>query len=216
MNAQVILLVEDQIKMAEIMVRILQNAGYKVAHAPNGIKALELLNGIKPNIVLCDVNMPEMDGYVFLKLFKNSPANVNIPFLFLTANASYEDVREGMNLGADDYLFKPISRKDLLEAIDARLNKKHALQREIEMLKVKYAEEIAQKDDCMDEIGWNVSHVLRAPIANMMAIVDLMDIDDMSEKNKQLLKLLKPLPHKLDDAIRENVIRLNSFTAKKD
>ncbi len=215
MNKQVILLVEDQIKMANILTRILQIDGYVVLHASNGVEALGLIKLSKPNIVLCDVNMPEMDGYLFLKSFKESITDKTVPFLFLTANASYTNVREGMNLGADDYLCKPINRKELLAAITARLNKKTALQRDIEKLTEKYADEIAQRDSCLEEISWNVSHVLRAPIANMMAIVNLMDTNNMNEKNGQLLGLLKPLPFKLDVAIRENVLRINSITTKK-
>ena len=214
MNTQVILLVEDQIKMADIVTRILQMEGYEVLHALNGTKGLEMAKLIRPNIVLCDVNMPEMDGYLFLKLFKESSANKNIPFLFLTANASYANIRDGMNLGADDYLCKPINRKELIEAINARLHKKFDLDQEIKKLTEKYIGDIAERDSCLDEIGWNESHLLRAPVANMMAIVDLMDTDSMSTKNNQLLGLLKPLAKKLDTAIRKNVLRINSVTTK--
>ena len=215
MGKQIVLLVEDHIEMAKIYARILELEGYQVFHAPNGIKGLELAGLIKPNIVLCDVNMPDMDGYHFFKLFKESSFSANIPFLFLTANTSHADVRYGMNLGADDYLCKPIKRKELLEAIHARLHKKNALEQELETLAAKYADEIAQKNNYLDEIGWNVSHMLRAPIANMMAIVNLMDVESMNAKNSQLLGLLRPLPYKLDAAIRENVLRINSITTKK-
>lgn len=215
MNKPVVLLVDDQIKMANIVKRILQKEGYEVIYAENGADALEMIKLIEPNIVLCDVNMPEMGGYQFIKLFKESIKDKTIPFLFLTANSSYNDIREGMNLGADDYLCKPIKRKELLDAINARLSKKSALQQDIDKLEAHYIGEIAEKDNSLDEIGWNVSHVLRAPIANMMAIINLMDAESMNEKNAKLLELLKPLPYKLDAAIRENVLKINSITTKK-
>lgn len=215
MEKQIVLLVEDQKKMADIVIRILQKEGFEVMYAPNGIVALELTMHTKPNIVLCDINMPEMDGYDFFKHFKATDNSTNVPFLFLTANSSYADLRSGMNLGADDYLTKPISRKDLLEAITVRLNKKTALELELEKLTTKYTEEIAKKDICLDEIGWNESHLLRAPIANLMAIIDLLDRSNLNEKNTQLIALLKPLSQKLDDAVRENVLKINGVINKE-
>ena len=214
MEKQIVLLVEDQKKMADIVIRILQKEGFEVIYAPNGVVALELAMQTKPNIVLCDINMPEMDGYDFFKHFKATNNSINVPFLFLTANSSYTDLRNGMNLGADDYLTKPISRKDLLNAITVRLHKKTALEQEIEKLTEKYAEEIAKKDSCLDEIGWNESHLLRAPIANLMAIVDLLDKSNLNEKNTQLIALIKPITQKLDDAIRENVLKINGVVNK--
>ena len=215
MEKQIVLLVEDQKKMADIVIRILQKEGFEVMYAPNGIVALELTMHTKPNIVLCDINMPEMDGYDFFKHFKATDNSTNVPFLFLTANSSYADLRSGMNLGADDYLTKPISRKDLLAAITVRLNKKTALEIELEKLTTKYTEEIAKKDSCLDEIGWNESHLLRAPIANLMAIIDLLDRSNLNEKNTQLIGLLKPLSQKLDDAVRENVLKINGVINKE-
>jgi DNA-binding response OmpR family regulator len=215
MNKRVVLLVDDQETMAQIVVRILQKEGFEVMYAPNGIVALELVKTIKPDIVLCDINMPEMDGYHFLKSFKEAVSDIHVPFLFLTANDSHAHVRQGMNLGADDYLCKPITRKELLHAISLRLDKAETIEQELEKLTVKYAEEIAKRDDSIGIISGNKSQLVRIPLANILAIVDLIDTASLSEKNNQLLSLLQPLTEKLETGIRENVRSIN-ISIRKD
>ena len=159
--------------------------------------------------------MPEMDGYHFLKRFKEAVSDIHVPFLFLTANDSHAHVRQGMNLGADDYLCKPISRKELLHAIKLRIDKAETIEQELERLTAKYAEEIAKRDDSIGEISGNKSSTVRVPLANIMAITDLIDTSGLSEKNSQLLSLLKPLTERLEIAIRENVNRIN-ISIRKD
>jgi DNA-binding response OmpR family regulator len=159
--------------------------------------------------------MPEMDGYHFLKRFKEAVLDIHVPFLFLTANASHTHVRQGMNLGADDYLCKPITRQELLHAISLRLDKAVTIEQELEKLTVKYAEEIAKRDDCLGEISGDKSQLVRTPLANILAITDLIDTTTLTEKNKQLLSLLKPLTEKLETGIRENVRSIN-ITIRKD
>ena len=209
------LFVDDHESMAQIVVRILQKEGFEVLYAPNGIVALELVKTIKPDIVLCDINMPEMDGYHFLKRFKEAVSDINVPFLFLTANNSHAHVRQGMNLGADDYLCKPITRKELLHAISLRLDKAETIEQELEKLMVKYAEEIAKRDDCLGVISGNKFQIVGIPLANILAIVDLIDTTSLSEKNNQLLSLLKPLTQKLENGIRENLRSIN-IAIRKD
>jgi CheY-like chemotaxis protein/CRP-like cAMP-binding protein len=118
-----ILLIEDNRDVRENLAEILQLSGYDVLSAENGIKGVQLAQEESPDLILCDIMMPELDGYGVLKILNNKPDTMNIPFIFLTAKVDNEDFRKGMMLGASDYLTKPCSDVDLLEAIEVRLKK---------------------------------------------------------------------------------------------
>jgi CheY-like chemotaxis protein/two-component sensor histidine kinase len=118
-----ILVVEDENIILVSIREILELYEYQVITASNGREALKMFGLHNPDLILCDVMMPELDGYEFLSLLKTNP-DFNIPFIFLTAKVQSEDIRNGMNLGADDYIFKPFKSNDLLNAIKFRLAKK--------------------------------------------------------------------------------------------
>jgi class 3 adenylate cyclase len=101
----------------------LETEGYRVLEAENGRAGLEVAGDESPDLVLCDVNMPEMDGYALVEQLRRIPALASMPFIFLTARGERADVRKGMNLGADDYLVKPITRAELIDAVAVRLKK---------------------------------------------------------------------------------------------
>ena len=109
-----ILLIEDNPEMADNIVSILELADYNVLSAPNGRIGVDLAQKHVPDLVLCDVMMPELDGYGVLHILNKHPETAGIPFIFLTAKADKSDFREGMNLGADDYVTKPFDGFDLL------------------------------------------------------------------------------------------------------
>ena len=121
-----ILLIEDNAEMAENISSILELARYQVTHAPNGKKGVDLAQQAHPDLILCDIMMPELDGYGVLHILNKEPETASIPFIFLTAKADKSDFRAGMNLGADDYITKPFDGVDLLKVVEARL-KKHEL-----------------------------------------------------------------------------------------
>ncbi len=121
-----ILVIEDNLEMAENIVGILELANYEAMSAPNGKVGVALAQQHHPDLILCDVMMPELDGYGVLHILNNNPETASIPFIFLTAKADKTDFRTGMNLGADDYVTKPFDGFDLLKVIEIRL-KKNAL-----------------------------------------------------------------------------------------
>lgn len=121
-----ILLIEDNADMAENIASILQLAKYNVTHAPNGKVGVDVAQQKHPDLILCDVMMPELDGYGVLHILNKDPDTASIPFVFLTAKADKSDLRAGMNLGADDYITKPFDGVDLLKVVETRL-KKHEL-----------------------------------------------------------------------------------------
>jgi DNA-binding response OmpR family regulator len=118
-----ILLIEDNPEVRENTAEILELAGYEVVTAPNGKVGVEYAQKEKPDLIICDIMMPELDGYGVLHILNKRPETSGVPFIFLTAKTEKTDIRKGMNLGADDYLTKPFDDTDLLNAIEARLRK---------------------------------------------------------------------------------------------
>jgi DNA-binding NarL/FixJ family response regulator len=116
-----ILVIEDEAEMRRNLITVLRFEQYLPLAAENGRAGLALVKKEKPDLILCDVMMPELDGYGVLQELRADAELALIPFIFLTAKGEKEDLRSGMNLGADDYLTKPVPTADLLRAIEARL-----------------------------------------------------------------------------------------------
>jgi DNA-binding response OmpR family regulator len=116
-----ILVIEDEPQMRRNILTVLGMENFEALGAENGRVGLEMVRTQHPELILCDVMMPELDGYGVLKALRADPATSQIPFLFLTAKGEKADFRAGMNLGADDYLTKPVVVADLLQAIRVRL-----------------------------------------------------------------------------------------------
>ena len=119
-----ILIVEDEKDLRFNLQEMLESAGYNVLSAINGNEALELTSHIEPDLILSDIRMPDMDGIELLKNLQENSSTANIPFIFLTAKVEMQDLRDGMVLGADDYLMKPYKIDDVLNAVNSRLKKK--------------------------------------------------------------------------------------------
>ncbi|MCT7955760.1 EAL domain-containing response regulator [Laspinema palackyanum] len=122
-----ILVIEDEELVRNNILEILDTVDFRVIGACNGGIGVQLAEEHLPDLILCDVMMPELDGYGVLAALRNNPVTATIPFIFLTAKGDKTEIRQGMNLGADDYLTKPFRRKELLGAIEARLIKHDAL-----------------------------------------------------------------------------------------
>jgi DNA-binding NarL/FixJ family response regulator len=118
-----ILVIEDEPEMRRNITALLRYHEYQTIEAENGRKGLELARREKPDLILCDVMMPELDGHSVLQALQQDSGLALIPFIFLTAKGDKDDLRSGMNLGADDYLTKPVANKDLVNAIEARLRR---------------------------------------------------------------------------------------------
>lgn len=118
-----ILVIDDNTDIRENTAEILELAGYKTMTAENGKKGVEAATRQKPSLIVCDIMMPELDGYGVLHLLRKNPDTQNIPFIFLTAKTERSDFRKGMEMGADDYITKPFDDIELLNAIEVRLKK---------------------------------------------------------------------------------------------
>ena len=125
-----ILIIEDNQDVRENTAEILELANYKVIQAENGKIGVELAQKIKPDLIICDIMMPVLDGYGVIHLLNKSIETANIPFIFLTAKSERLDFRKGMEMGADDYISKPFDDIELLNAIESRLKKSELLRAE--------------------------------------------------------------------------------------
>ncbi|HEX2866773.1 MAG TPA: response regulator [Ignavibacteriales bacterium] len=126
-----ILVIEDHKTVCDTIKRLLEKAGYEVTAAENGTDGVKLAFEIMPDLIVCDIMMPGMNGYEVLRQLGSTGETSSIPFIFLTARAEMTDLRMGMELGADDYLIKPFKANDLLKAISARLEKRELIKRKL-------------------------------------------------------------------------------------
>ena len=136
-----ILLIEDDVVLRENTSELLELSNYEVTSAANGKIGVQLAKKIVPDIIVCDIMMPELDGYGVLEALTNNEITQHIPFIFLSAKTERSDVRKGMDLGADDYITKPFNEDELISAIESRLAKAAILKDRREKIEVVKEEE---------------------------------------------------------------------------
>jgi len=141
-----ILVIDDNKDIRENTAEILEMAGYKTFTAENGKKGVDVALKEKPSVIVCDIMMPELDGYGVLHMLRKNTDTQNIPFIFLTAKAERGDFRRGMEMGADDYITKPFTDIELLNSIESRLKK-------VDLLKKNYTGDINGVQEFMIDMG---------------------------------------------------------------
>lgn len=141
-----ILIIEDNSDIRENTIEILELDGYAVISADNGRDGVEKAITEKPDLIVCDIMMPELDGYGVLHMLAKNPETANIPFIFLTAKADRSDFRKGMEMGADDYITKPFDDVELLNAIESRFHK-------MSLFEAKYANNLKGLDQFVKDVG---------------------------------------------------------------
>lgn len=172
-----ILLVEDDPDVRQNIQDLLEAEDYGVLIAENGLMALDILENTLPDLILCDVMMPGLDGHGLLKWISNDKDMAGVPFIFLTARADNQDQREGMNIGADDYLTKPFTREQLLTAIGSRLQK-------VDSINKKYLERF---DELRASIAVSLPHELRTPLTGIMGFSEYL-IDNLESTTTEEVK----------------------------
>lgn len=147
-----VLFIEDDSVLRENTAELLELSGYEVITAANGKIGVELAQKELPNIIVCDIMMPEMDGYMVLTALGKHQSIQNIPFIFLSAKTEHKDIRKGMNLGADDYLTKPFEEEELISAIESRLAKVVILKNIAQEKTMQSSKEADQQINSLDDL----------------------------------------------------------------
>jgi len=142
-----ILVIEDDLTIRTALLKMLSAENHEAIAAPEGQTGLDLAQKHQPDLILCDIMMPGCDGYEVLARLRQNPATASVPFIFLTAKTARQDIRQGMAMGADDYLTKPFTRQELMEAIATRLNK-HA------SITQPYIQEMRQAVDRLNQLAY--------------------------------------------------------------
>lgn len=189
-----ILVIDDQEMLREELLQILNLEGFQVLVAANGQEGLALARTYQPDLILCDVVMPVLDGHGVLQALRADAAIARIPFIFLTAKADKIELRKGMKLGADDYLTKPFSRAELLEAIAAQFRKQEAIEQSLQH----------KLDSLRSSITLSLPHELHTPLTAIIGMADLLLENHGSFSKPEMEEMLQ--------AIHESAERLYKLT----
>lgn len=175
---KLILVIDDSDAVREIITLALNGAGFQVIDAHDGHAGLALVRERKPDLVLCDITMPQLDGYAVLSTLRQDEGTARIPFIFLTGALDKSYMRRGMELGADDYLTKPFSNEELLAAVQSRLKKMEAIERESE-------QKLAQ---LRGSLSLALPHELRTPLNGILGLSGIMVEDYATMPPEEVLE----------------------------
>ena len=175
-----VLIVEDDINLNFALVETLQSYGYATMSAHHGLHALEQLRHSRPDAIVCDINMPVMDGYTFLQQMRADPEMRLLPVIFLTARSTTEDQRRAKLIGIEDYLSKPIDSKDLVAAIENALKRRRLMANEIER----------SMDQLRNRIVGLLQHEFRNPLTFVLGYAELLASGDESHFSMEELRMI--------------------------
>jgi len=176
-----ILIIEDEQGIRDNILEILHLEGFETLSAENGIQGIELAKKHIPDLIICDIMMPELDGYGVLVELRSDRSTEAIPFVFLTALAMKSDFRKGMGLGAEDYLTKPLKIDDLLNTVEKQLEKKTVSQKKVDELKLK--------------ITSMLPHELNTPLASIVGFAEMLSMPEFQDDKKEIYKIAKGIEH---------------------
>ncbi|MGB3204684.1 MAG: response regulator [Crinalium sp.] len=165
-----ILVIEDEESVRENLIKLLELEDFEAIGASNGAIGVKLAKEQTPDIIICDIMMPELDGYGVLTALRQDDITATIPFIFLTAKAAKEDLRQGMELGASDYLNKPFTRAEILKAINTQLQKQQRLKQQSE-------NSLAQ---LRNSITLSLPHELKTPLNGILGLSEMMMLSSES------------------------------------
>lgn len=176
-----ILVIEDEPTILENIVETLDLEGFEVRGAGNGQAGIQIAREYLPELIICDIMMPEINGYGVLMELRNNHQTAQVPFIFLTAKAERDDMRKGMELGADDYLTKPFSNAELLSAVNARLQRH-------ESIVLPYTQQMA---DLRQNMTRALPHELRTPLTGIIGYAEMLLMDTETMKPAQIHSMVE-------------------------
>ena len=199
-----ILIIEDDQNIRENLAEVFLLKDYEVKTSSNGKIALGEALTSQPHLIICDIMMPEMDGYSFVETLRSVPQFAEVPVIFLTALSNQEGIRKGLNLGADDYITKPFDPEHLLEVVTKKLKRQQHVSEAREKIHQKL-EEVKAK---VENLQFFNSHELRAPISNILGLL----ADNQPFEIDELLVLLRQEAEKVDAVLTKinKQLELNS------
>lgn len=203
-----ILIIEDEVELLENLKFILELEDYRVAAFPNGRDGADYALNNPIDIVVCDINMPGLDGYQVLEILRNNDSTKNIPFIFLTAKSNLDDQRQGMDLGADDYISKPYSDEVLLSAIKARLQKHNLIREEVN----------TEVNITSKNIASTLPHELNTPLTIISAYSDMLisNSANMAATDvKEVAEIIKTSAKRLNKMFNSYLFFVNLFSFDK-
>jgi DNA-binding response OmpR family regulator len=195
---QKILVIEDDVQIRESLQEFLEYSQFRVVVAENGMIGMQMAMVEKPDLIICDMMMPVMDGVEVLKAIKMTEL-ATVPFIILTAKAQYEDLRMVMNMGADDYVFKPYKFKDLLSTIQTRLGKFGLMADKIKNMESLNANFLSLLDMQMSR-----------PMKDVRFLTDILKKESEEKQDKKLVQYIKYLKH-CSDTMQDSFRRLKDF-----
>ncbi|GAA4823613.1 response regulator [Algivirga pacifica] len=226
MSKHKVLVIEDEDYLRESLIDMLNFSGeYEVSTARDGLEGIHQIKEVKPDLILCDVMMPRLDGYGVLEYVRSHRTLTNTPFIFLTAKSSLKDIRKGMNQSADDYITKPFEYEDLYDAMTTRLNRIDKIKNEVTELvhetvdrlgslrgiseqEYQSIEEIRRlkilldmKNEALDQYCHLNSHKVRGPLCRIMGLIKLMENGE--EQSGQLFDMIRESSYELDEVVKE-------------
>ena len=178
-NMPKILIIEDDTDVRELLVTSLEGEGFETLQAENGVVGVQMASTRAPDLILCDLRMPELDGYGTLAELRKQQETSAIPFIFLTGMTDRKNVRQGMELGADDYLEKPITVPELVAAINTRLQKRIMLTQQAD----KRLEELRAS------ISLSLPHEIRTPLSGIMGFAEVLRDDCSNLKPTEITEM---------------------------
>lgn len=170
-SAPVIFLIDDVVQNLQVLSGTLRQEGYRISGASSGPVALRILKQLKPDLILCDIIMPEMDGYEVARQLKANPETRDIPLIFLTARTESEDIIKGFAVGGVDYVTKPFNTSELMARVRNHLELKQARD-----LIEKHAQRLSALNQEKDHILSIAAHDLKNPLASIMLMAEMIQI----------------------------------------
>ncbi|MGE5658527.1 MAG: response regulator [Actinomycetota bacterium] len=210
-----ILVIEDEAAIRSNILEILEFSNYEAIGAENGSTGIQAAQESQPDLIICDIMMPDIDGYTVLTELRQNQATAIIPFIFLTAKTDRDDFRLGMELGADDYISKPCTPTELLSAITVRLEKQAAYLRESSSDRdraralQKRVQELQRLSQTREELLKRLSEDLRDPMSNINLAIQMLKVAPSQEARDRYLRILQ------EECIREISI-LNQLSNLQD
>jgi len=185
-----VLVIDDEASIRETILINLRKNGYETLSAVNGAEGIKIARTQLPDVIICDVKMELVSGYEMLAVIRNDPMTAGTPFILITAESSRSSMRQGMELGADDYLIKPFSGAEIIAAVNSQLQKRQAL--------ILQAEQ--KLNELRAQLSTSIPHELRTPLNGIMGYADILrkqsselDSTEVAQMSERIFKNAKRL-----------------------